>query len=1394
MSQTAGTEAEGSAARPRIRVSEVGEFVRHHSCQRRFKLDANKRALTRRLPFSERLFNPLDFVLSARGADYEARWEEDLVDDGYAKLASGVAVLEEDNRFPQWSDFVAALENLDSDTPAYGREVRLTGPLDAFDVEGRADFLVLLWREGQPILRVVECKASRRDRTYQRLQVAFYSLLIKSFLVARPATVNGKVLGPDQVECVVARIDSETNEQQNILDLQPLDISLEEADALRLVAADGTLAAILATPLDELGYQLDAKCDGCVFSPDCLPEAARQRRHELLGISAPTAAALRQAGIDTIDDLAELDSTDPRARQVRADPSFTEPIERLRTLAGARRSTLPGGNENPDNFRVQSFRPAPTSQLPEHEQGGQRLVRVYLSVDYDYTENRIGALAAHITKSSDFLTTDWQEESEERRGPIPGVCERTATAGEEGRRVWSDPKPLTGSTIATYQTSEWSGEYRSDTGSERQLLQSFIHDLIAAVASLSEQGQVKLHFYVWSRSEMSRLVEACSRTSSRLLSALRELLGCRESTEQLIYSCVQEEVNRRYALGWTGRGLSVVTSLPWFGRRYHWRREVTGEVIDLDHVFTQDIFDFKTTLDLTSTGDWAKNKAEAVASHRFEIRSRFHDSLPAPYWHAVWDTLPDPNDPTFKQHANVRNSIIRYEAAGRIGMLRAYLEARVHALRWVEEGIRFKNSDILKPTLQVEDLRRFTLGIDDVSAAAVDFLRLDHFVKQTDWTAANIQPPAGRVPTGRTLPLRDVRSLGRGRLAATIHLDDYDLDLAALRARSPFGEGAMCRISPYSGDPYSGQTIRQLTSGIGRTAFVSSLDWDTGEVELDEIYGTESRYILPAIVDNEPEDLFPFATMDESPSDFVAGRVEKRLRSGLGSHIYPWFDPERPRVPERQALTPQEQEAWSSVLDAVRFEAGFELAPDQKAAVLEGLDARMQVLQGPPGTGKTQTTSAAMLVRAAQRLAPGGIVLVSAHTHTAVDTLLGRLAAVLPAVETAARDNGVNIPSISLGRVYATDIPAGGSAIPGALDIKATSATRAIDRLRAQGVAVIGGTTSTILKMVEKLDAKVTWQRQGGFSVPLLVVDEGSMMVLPHFLALATLVRVDGDILVAGDHRQLEPIVAHDWDHEDRPPAVAYQPFSSAFNAIRSIGARDDISDHAVRRSALEVTFRLPPLITDVIARLYRLDEIELKSLKEDVHLPLEVEDDSVDHGLEQVWHGNTGLFLVLHNERDSRQSNELEVELVQSILNVGGGISEGSVAIITPHRAQRSLLTASVTDASVGVIDTVERLQGGERPTIIVSGTASHPAAIASNARFLLDLNRSNVAFSRAQERLIVVCAQALLDALPAELEDYHSALLWKSLRALCTRQVARGEVHGHTYSVYTVPRRLDH
>jgi superfamily I DNA and/or RNA helicase len=82
--------------------------------------------------------------------------------------------------------------------------------------------------------------------------------------------------------------------------------------------------------------------------------------------------------------------------------------------------------------------------------------------------------------------------------------------------------------------------------------------------------------------------------------------------------------------------------------------------------------------------------------------------------------------------------------------------------------------------------------------------------------------------------------------------------------------------------------------------------------------------------------------------------------------------------------------------------------------------------------------------------------------------------------------------------------------------------------------------------------------------------------------------------------------------------------------------------------------------------------------------------------------------------------------------------------------------------------------MQGGECANIFISATVSDPITIGKNVDFILDLNRSNVAFSRVQERLIIIVSQSLLNYIPSQLENYKETLLWKELRLICSQQIA--------------------
>jgi hypothetical protein len=1362
-----------------VRVTEIGEFIHHKLCERRFKLGFNNRAEARRVPFAARLFNPIDPVLQATGKIKEDQLARELTEAGLIHITDQQYHPENLPRpqYPTWDNFLGALATIEAGQDGFAREVQVQGNIGRFSVDGRIDFILFLWRGGRPILRIVEAKSSRKDRTYHRIQVALYRMIVRQILHENPVTLHEQQIDPSEIECSVVRID-EQNRMQSILNTPTLDdLSQEETDIDRLLSNEGPLVRIINTPLNELDYKLEVKCDDCVFDVHCLPESSLHRRLELLSIEPSDVRVLRGNGVQTIDDLVELDIVSHQARNIQIHPAFTQNLRILQTRARTRRTTLPGGRANPDEYQVEPIPYQGYGQLPDHIINGEPLIRIFLAVDYDYVEDRLVSLSAHVTSSMNEIETRVFRDGNGELHFDPVVYEVDST----GHRT-----PLADESIIHFITTEWRGEYTFDSGREGELIHRFFHELVEKIADVANgRNSAPIHFYVWSREEITHLIEACSRVDTRLLSHLNELFGCREPLDQLIFSCLRDEITQRYALGWTGKGLSVVTSLFWFGRKYHWTRTIGGQSVWLEQAFTQDIFDFKTRLNYRDDQTWVPDGHSTelgVRTHTFELRSRFNDGLTVPYWHAIWRTLPDPNDLTLTDRT--RGAITRYNRARTPGYVTAFLKARVHALRWLEEQVRQKNHDIAKQSIVIADLPTFTLNVTSTARAAIDFLRLENHIKRTDWVAKHLVPPGSRVSSGETIPVSGITRIGTDRIVAHINLTGYDVDLNSIQVSSVFGEGSYVRLTPCSQDPNQGQRLYQLVNS-GWTCVIERIDWVAEEIELSLIPSrNESRYVLPSHTFGD--NVFDYATIDSSITDFVAKRVDEHLSNMQHSPIYDWFDPERPRIPGQTPVSNDDVQAYRRVLsDFLVGETGnWHLESSQIDIILDGLNTRIQLLQGPPGTGKTVTTAIATLLRVLARRRNGEIVLVSANTHTALDNLLNRIHEFSTRLEQLCEEQNLHMPSVTIAKVHSNDPEDASVVVENIRNFNAGTSRSNVRDLTNGHVAIIGGTTSALLKMHRELVGGRQFRE--GFCVSSLIVDEASMMVFPHFLALATLVAPQGEIMLTGDHRQLAPIVSHDWENEDRPPIVVYQPYKSAYEAVRDI-ARRNIPSECVRISALRFTFRLPPPLVDLISRLYRLDDIDLQGLPRET----EIVDASHDGGSwNRIWQVNFGLFLVLHSERQSQRCNQLEAEIIRQIVEAGMPQPNDSIAVVTPHRAQRSLLKTRLEQfygGPIGIIDTVERLQGDQRPTVILSATESDTSYISSNVGFILDLNRSNVAFSRSQDRLIVVCSEALINHIPVDYDQYESTMLWKALRNVCSRLIANIDVQGTTVRIFT-------
>jgi superfamily I DNA and/or RNA helicase len=298
------------------------------------------------------------------------------------------------------------------------------------------------------------------------------------------------------------------------------------------------------------------------------------------------------------------------------------------------------------------------------------------------------------------------------------------------------------------------------------------------------------------------------------------------------------------------------------------------------------------------------------------------------------------------------------------------------------------------------------------------------------------------------------------------------------------------------------------------------------------------------------------------------------------------------------------------------------------------------------------------------------------------------------------------------------------------------------------------------------------------------VLDEASQMNLPEALMAALALRPGGPLIVVGDHRQMPPIVQHDWDGEPRRTFRDYEVYASLFDTLRRL-------DPPMIRFA--ESFRLHAAIADFLRReVYRHDGIPFHSRRTDV-LPSRAHPDEM---VAAVLRPEYPLTLVVHDEASSQMRNPFEQALIEPILRAltaadGYGLdAETGVGVVVPHRAQRAALQQAfpglcVLDPASGLprssaIDTVERFQGGERTVILVSATESDRAYLLASSDFLLDPRRLTVALSRAKRKMILVASRSIFSVFSPDEEVFLNSQLWKNLLRTCTTPLWEGERGG--------------
>jgi predicted RecB family nuclease len=380
------------------------------------------------------------------------------------------------------------------------------------------------------------------------------------------------------------------------------------------------------------------------------------------------------------------------------------------------------------------------------------------------------------------------------------------------------------------------------------------------------------------------------------------------------------------------------------------------------------------------------------------------------------------------------------------------------------------------------------------------------------------------------------------------------------------------------------------------------------------------------------------------------------------------------------------------------------------------LDGSYLFVQGPPGSGKTwQGAKAAVaLMKAGRRVG------VTSLSHKAIGKLLAE-------IEREAREQG--------------------------LRFRGRKKSSGEDDTRFEGDFIDSADHwQELLDPELQLVAGTSWlfvyPEFEGF-LDTLIVDEAGQVALADVVAVGHAAR---NLLLLGDPNQLPQV---------------------------SQGAMPDEAKQSVLQHLLGDERTVPPERGIFLAETWRLRP-ELTAFTSDAYYAGRLEC-GPPCASRTVAAGDGLVFRPVPHVANGQLSREEADEVARAIGTLLGTaytdehgrtrpLTEEDVLVVTPYNAQvRTLRTRVPAGVRVG---TVDKFQGQEAPVVIVSLASSSGEEAPRGIAFVFNRNRINVATSRAQCRVELVCSPRLLEADCKTVEDM------RLVNALC-RFVELADVH---------------
>lgn len=468
------------------------------------------------------------------------------------------------------------------------------------------------------------------------------------------------------------------------------------------------------------------------------------------------------------------------------------------------------------------------------------------------------------------------------------------------------------------------------------------------------------------------------------------------------------------------------------------------------------------------------------------------------------------------------------------------------------------------------------------------------------------------------------------------------------------------------------------------------------------------------------------------------------------------------------------------------------LNDSQKNAIRACAKNQLSVIWGPPGTGKTDTLVALLhaLVFESQSLQKSRKILITGPNYRAVEELVFRLL------------NNLNNDTRCIADIFVVysqsrepkPLPDSINPHLDAKSIQLNSKEPDNDSLALRAsltnlekITIIA-TTAHIAQRISEL----IYLEESAFPIQeifdFIVIDESSQVPVTLAMRPLSTLKENGQLVVAGDHLQM-------------PPIYSLEPPKNAEYLVGSIQTYL-LKRFKLQKQELLVNYRSNQDLVDYAKTLGYPPKLQAYNpIKQIKHIS---DLNAVIAGLPENLPKTTAykellcpkrsVTAFIHEDIVSSQANELEAKLVAGIayclrytaakeLFLGNDEAtftpftdeeffEFGIGIVTPHKAQKALVIKELQilfpqvepNLIFDAVDTVERFQGGQRQTVIVSFGVGDTDIIAGEEQFLLQLERTNVAVSRAMAKCIMLMPKALAYHLPTDQKAAKTAIGIKS------------------------------